>query len=842
MTVVVLGSSGLPTGNSAEEIVARRRAALGQSTNIADNPVSGTDNKDTNENGPKQSIDYEANILDDYDSVTYHFRLFMMSADGIKDMKFDPTGQAKRVLIAESGANTIGIDDVSITTFPTPSKRHRFGSATNIRFTLMQPFGADLVDKIYAASKRLGLKQFAKVPFFLELSFRGREPDRTLGGSKFPGAFQEALLGEDALSDVVWVWPIKLKNMNMTVDSGGSMYTIQAVANNNIAFSNQVSDIKKDISLTSSTVRDAFTELEEKLTNQEEIKEGETQSQAKKDTYRFFIDSEFADSKIIPDSSEELGPSGEFDKEAPERSDFSYQQGTSIEKIAENIMSASVRLQLDARGTKNEDAAASKGQKEKATEQKLYRIYGQCYLGEFDEVRNDYARHYMYAIVPYVTTGIVSRTNRDAGVSSQQRYDALRLKNRLRKSYNYIYTGLNDQVFDFDVSLNFSWYAIERFLAGRDINARFEPKGKTSEDQQESEQKEADPQSWVERLGVDPDSGLGEFVDDVEDFVETEGFDGAVEGIFTGDFDQLTGASSRFLADQISSATRLGLGKLNPYLTQDRLQEREQLIEEQEADERAANAWQNSATFIESAVNEQHDVSGGDVKNPGKILLAQIFDQATEQVSKDLVSISIRLKGDPFWLSPGAIGRGERFRTEFEEALENYGVGINPYDPNGGVETLDATANTAVTSAEFALQSQYFLFRLLTPLEPEADTGIVTGLGKNNTISGVYIARVIEHSFSGGQFTQTIDAARDIYISLDNVDLGIAVADDRGALEQLFNQGIRTETIIDNVDSVKNPSRGTTEGTIYEVPGGADVDNDFLENLGNPLGNNIGRG
>jgi len=804
----------------------------------ADTGSDNTDNNDTNLGRTNRvrdtlSVEYEANVLDDYDSVTYHFRLFMMSPEGIKEMKIDNAGQAKRVMIAESGATTIGIDDVSLTTFPTPSARNRFGTSTAVQFTLQQALGADLVDKIFAASKRLGIEQFSKIPFFLELSFRGREPDRTLGGSLIPGAFQDALLGDDSLSDVVWVWPITLRTMTMVVDSGGSTYTINAMTDSDASFTNQVSDIKKTVSFHAATVKEAFTELEKHLASYEESKEKETGTQAVQDKFKFFIDSEFANSKLVPDSPADVGEAGVLNTEIPDKAPFSYEPGTSIEKIAEDIMSRSVELQRSARGVKDENSISEKGNKEKGIEQRIYRIYGQRYLGEFDKIRNDYSRSYMYAIVPYSMTTINTRTSKDATVSSQQRYDFIRRKGRLRKAYNYIYSGLNDQVFDFDIALNFSWYAVDNILGGKDINARHDPKGTVSEEQQEDEEKKADPQSWAEKLGLDPDSFGGELVEDFEDFVVEGGIDGAVEGIFTGDFDQLTGATSEFVAEQVTKGTRLGLGKLSPYLTQSQLQEREQLLEEEEPNEKASNALQSMTTYLESPIDKQHDVSGGDVKNPGKILLSQIFDQATSPVSRDLISISLRVKGDPYWLSPGAIGRGERFKTLFDEALAKYGVAINPYDPNGGVETIDATDNTEVTSADIALNEQLFLFRLFTPLEPEADTGIVKGLGKNNTISGIYMARVIEHNWSGGQYTQTIDAVRNTFISLDDVDLGLGVADDRGVFEQWAGEGAFPWTIEEGTfDADANAAAAARDRANWNPSSGTPPEGDFLDEAG----------
>ena len=784
---------------------------------IEDKPVSdASDNVDVNDKKNTVSIDYEPNILDDYDLSTYHFRLFMMSPDGIRNRTlsggtFDTQGKARRILIAESGATTIGIDDVSITSYPSPSSRYRMGTATNVRFTLSQPLGADLVDKIFAGANRLGLQHFSKVPFFLELSFRGRNPDRTYGGS-IPGAAGNALIGDDELSNIIWVWPIKLLTMNMTVDSGGSMYTITAVAESDIAYSNQAADLEKRANLIASTVEEAFTQLEEHLASKETDKTETNQTQAEADTYTFYIDSKLAASKIV----DKVNRSSEFNKDNPEKVELPYEPGTSIDKIIEDILSNTSLLQTEARGVTDEDEATSEGNT-KAIEQTLYKVITDTQLGKFDRTRNDYARHYRYAIVPYKMSTINSRANKNANVSSQRRYDNLRTLGRLRKAYNYIYTGLNDQVFDFDISLNFSWYAVDTFMKGKSINAQFEPKAKEAEEK-EGDKDKTDTKSLSDKLGLDPDSFVGELVDDAQDFVVSDDFaDGVTDGIFTGNFDQLTGNTSRFLASNVSRGVRVVGNKIfPPYLVKDQFQEREQLIEDETVDENAINPMTGIETYLEAGPGKQHRISGGDIENPGKILLAQFFEQAAGPPSADLLSVSLRVKGDPFWLSPGPIGRNDQFKSVFDEALAEYGVSINHADPKGGVTGIQTDSNVEVTSMKPALSQQYFLFRNFTPLEADEETGLVTGLGANNAINGVFAARVIEHSFSGGQFTQTIDGWRDTRIAVKDLDLGIGVADTRGLLDQ-FN----IEDIIDNPATIRDdiiPRQDGSDATTF--PGG----------------------
>ena len=761
-------------------------------------PTSGTDTSDVNErkdNRPGVSADYAPNILDDYDSYAYHFRLFMMDEDSIKKRNIGPASKDRRIIIAESGSTTIGIDEVSITSYPAPGKKNGFGVSTEFQFTLMQPLGANLLDLIFAGANRLGVNNFSKVPVFLELSFRGRQPDRSLGGV-IPGFAQSALLGEDSLSDVVWIWPLFLSDMQMDINAGGSSYLIRAGLYEQMAYTNQAADLEKKTTIAANTVLDFFTELEKQLTTKEADKTEKSKTQEIQDTYTFYIDKEISGSKIVPDLAEEVANrSAEFNVENTDKMEYSFDQGTSIDKIVETVLATTEYLQKKAKGTNSADAAVEEGNKEKAVIQTVYKLITDTQIGEFDKTRNDYARHYRYLIVPYEMTTNQTPSNAKANVGDQQRYDIVKNKGRLRKAYNYIYTGLNDQVFDFEIAFNFNWHAAVPFQAGvTTSSANSETTGKEAKVDPEGNPEEANKKKEGNKFGS---SGpFGEFVDELGRFVESDAtISGLAEGIATGDFDQLTGQASELIASQISKGVRVAGNKFAPRLVQSRLEERDAIVEDETPE--SLSALRSSVSYIESDPGIQHRISGGYAESAGKTLLTTMFEQAQSAIDADLMDITMRIKGDPHWLEPGPVGRNSEFKTTLDATLEKYGTTINHEDPTGSVLEIITGPNTEVTSMDATGNQEYMLFRSFTPKEFNEATGLTEAFDDNNVLNGVYAVRLIEHNFSGGQFTQTLDAIRDPNISLRDVDLGVGVADTRGLLEQ-FN----IENIIDNVPSV----------------------------------------
>ena len=242
----------------------------------------------------------EPNILDNYENPTYHFRLYMMSPGAVARNEYGNQANAERVVIAESGVSPIGIEDVEIITTGSISKEAGTGVATSISFTLMEPFGVTLLDQIQRAAYFLGVDNFQKFPWFLELSFKGRRHPEIADSE-----YNVRLSDSDApLKNLVWVWPIQLTNMAMNVTTGGTVYAMEAVPYAEHAYTNQSSDLEEAVNITAKTVGEFFTELQKQL-NKRESDKTETSKYTQIDQYQFFLDEVIYNAEIVPLSEEE---------------------------------------------------------------------------------------------------------------------------------------------------------------------------------------------------------------------------------------------------------------------------------------------------------------------------------------------------------------------------------------------------------------------------------------------------------------------------------------------------------------------------------------------------------
>jgi hypothetical protein len=752
----------------------------------------------------------EENILDSYSNATYHFRLYMMGKRATINRDFSQSNR-ERVVIAESGVSVIDIDDVEIKTLGSLSKEAGVGVATNISFTLREPFGASLLDQIQRAGYFLGIENFQKFPLYLELSFRARKPD-------YDGETNNAE-PDHPLRGLVWTWPIQLTNMAMNVTSGGSVYSMEAVAYSDHAYSNQSSDLEQIKNITTKTVGDFFTQLQQELNNIEKQK-AETSGYNAFDTYQFYIDKTVFNEPIVPATDAELqNRSATYDRDDGTMT-FSFQPGISIEKIIYNVLSLTKYFQNEIKGTEDPDnPGVGSGGNEEAIYQKLWRVIADADVTEYDSVRDDYARSLKYMIIPYDMTTVLTPAAISNTASDQEKVDSYRSKGLIKKVYNYIYTGLNDQVFDFELNFNFNWFAALPIQGGISTQvARAEPKGKATTDQIQEVDKEGGKYKGVG----------GDFVPTVEQVFDPAETQSQVDAVF-GELQDLFSNVTNFTTNAVSTASTAVSDaqsaanvEVSDVLgtTQSGIESSEFLATGQSAldvglpglplspAEFVANNYKpfridftantnitdkaqknlrsldiqldqidladDAAERIGRTLSEIKTVDADGqayAASPGQTLLSAMFEQAQSPVSGDLLNIELRVKGDPYWLEPSPVNRNQAPNTFFRRVAANRR--LNP-DTAQAIDTatLDNEFDRQFTVANSAEQQTLMVFRSFTPLEFDPETGLTPAGRKNvNVLNGIYGVREVTHTFSGGEFTQTLYGIRQVTINLRNTDL-----------------------------------------------------------------------
>lgn len=129
---------------------------------------------------------------------------------------------------------------------------------------------------------------------------------------------------------------------------------------------------------------------------------------------------------------------------------FSINIGTSIEQVLNYVIRNSSyilkQMAVPEEGDINPQAYADKREEYKDKPLLWYKIIPTVKLGDFDTIRNQWARKITYIVVPYEVYNAKSST------APQGKW------NDPLKVYNYIYTGKNDDLLEFNIEFNALYY------------------------------------------------------------------------------------------------------------------------------------------------------------------------------------------------------------------------------------------------------------------------------------------------------------------------------------------------------------------------------------------------
>ena len=166
----------------------------------------------------------------------------------------DPTAFGQAGLDLEILINNLTVDAVV-----SPSPKNRHSMATNIDFEVIEPFSIGI---FFQAMKVQAIKAYGpdadylRVPFALIIDFKGYDDDGNV--SKDDGNLRR-------LRRVI---PIGMKQVEMSASAGGGRYACSAYPFNETAMRDAYVSIKKQVTLTGSTIHELLQTGEESLMNQ----------------------------------------------------------------------------------------------------------------------------------------------------------------------------------------------------------------------------------------------------------------------------------------------------------------------------------------------------------------------------------------------------------------------------------------------------------------------------------------------------------------------------------------------------------------------------------------------
>lgn len=349
------------------------------------------------------------------------------------------------------------IKSVNMNSIPGLNEKRRLTSVTEIRMDIVEPSGITLLERIRAAAINNGYLDHLDAPFMLTIDFKGLDE---LGN---PASAKDS-------RNMKRVIPIKLIDMQMDVNQGGTIYSVKAIPYNEFAYTNRFNYPRTAGSLVTQgrKLSDVFKALEALLNKQntDEKKAGQVD---KPDIYTITFDTSIKDADIKIENLEQtgmqasmaVGPNQQF------RQSLDYMRinsNNAITKILEEIMKGHPEYsdnkfkQWKKKVGNVLSRAQFKGGAQEVLQQAqdFYFDYFKIRAsvvplkGEFDKIRAMERKEINFHVEPYK---VHAYSLAIPGVSTGQNF-----KNFVFKTYNYIFTGDNIDIMNLDINYKVAYF------------------------------------------------------------------------------------------------------------------------------------------------------------------------------------------------------------------------------------------------------------------------------------------------------------------------------------------------------------------------------------------------
>lgn len=393
----------------------------------------------------KSTMTAVANPLGDVEQPSYHWKFYIGTETGESTI---PT-----VIIAETGLTSFNITDVEMEAIIAPNFQTKNIGATNFTIKIAEPMGMSLPDKMLASAVKAGVKNFMKCPYYVSVDFLGYDP--VSGAPKRP-------------VDKRWLWRIFITKLTTDLDSTGGRHTIEAVGYNEIANFDQFNMIKTPINIDFSKGQGTLGEVMDLVKKQ--INAGLEKSYNVKNGGKAPFTVDIQD-KPYPNGGKVGRP---FDHKLIRDQKFldssrnqgitQISRGTDIGRLIDYLLSVSETATQMA----NPAESATENDGESKEFSTIHRVDTTVQNLEYDNVSQDYRRLITFYVRGHdnVRAANSAKGADDAAAQGKKKLSFVAGQNYLKKEYQYIFTGQNTEVVDFNINLNFNFAIATNLMQG----------------------------------------------------------------------------------------------------------------------------------------------------------------------------------------------------------------------------------------------------------------------------------------------------------------------------------------------------------------------------------------
>lgn len=693
---------------------------------------------------------FKDNPANDFHNLTYHWRFFVTSdtevltedatvPDATIATFYEELAKYQQIVIAETGVTGFNIDSVNLeatvgTDFQTGST-----SFTKIEMKITEPNGAIFLDALRNSALKLGVQNYQKTFFYLELTFKGYDEDGSINLQPFA----------DMPNGGRWLWTVVISDIQVNMSAGGGTYTLTMLPLADSLSAGRYNVIPTTVTVSGTTVGDYMKTLCDELNTHYTT----VMSDANIITYDYKFHNvrdvmtadEVAKMSITP-SEPEVNEERTLAFEKDGKSAI-IAKGHLITDALDNMMMSCERAQKLALDVVGDTIDINKASKKGHRQSILWRMEPEIHFTGYDPVYNDYCKKITLHIYGFRNHAAVLNSPEEKSSADVQKaiIADMAYRNFLPKKYEYIFTGKNSEVLEMDLTFNTKWAAIIPRLASANID-QVEVQAKALPEDTKNKQnigleRNPDKPKTPSDIAATGQSATTDYVraTELREAKEREKAEKVPLGQWTEeDEKELKKLQQDFInASQVASsarkdvqAVRAKLRSEQPYLSPSKKYERdygEDLTNQSDDYETLARK-----AFPVTVQSFDVDTANGSTGqwHSGQAVYGALLNQVYGPLATQFFQIEITVRGDPYWIGAGSFEQLITRKSDvFSGAQPNFSEGCNA-----------------------------FLFKMGYPLGQTDDGELI--LNVNETVTGVYQVNHISHRFDDGKFTQAIKGYR----------------------------------------------------------------------------------
>jgi hypothetical protein len=204
----------------------------------------------------KSNTEFNDNVLHKYTNYTYKLSLFTLKNSEFNKLVVDPYSKVSKSLILSSGGTNskerakefredFYFEDLNLSTLIGLNSRSRETNAIDLSFTIFEPNGCTLIDRLIALTEVIagkGTDNYLVMPYILQIDFLGYNAEGT----------------PVIIPKITKTIPLTLIEMKIKPDLAGTRYTVRAVPLNHLALTNTAGVIPTNCEVTAQKVAVLF--------------------------------------------------------------------------------------------------------------------------------------------------------------------------------------------------------------------------------------------------------------------------------------------------------------------------------------------------------------------------------------------------------------------------------------------------------------------------------------------------------------------------------------------------------------------------------------------------------